>query len=224
MKKIPKTEQKQIILSVGVMALFVTIAILSMTFVKLAIEVRENETNQFDDGILRGVHSISSTFLDQFIPVLTNIGGFVVVSAVTAILLGLFVYKKEYYRAVLIALCMGGALMLNLILKSVFERARPDLWDKLVHESSYSFPSGHAMMSAALGFALIVALWNSRWRWWAVWFSAIFIPLIGFTRLYLGVHYPTDIIAGWLVSGAWVMTVTLLLRSKYAHQALKKLN
>ncbi|MBC7764583.1 hypothetical protein H7Y29_02620, partial [Microbacteriaceae bacterium] len=75
MKKIPKTEQKQIILSVGVIALFVTIAILSMTFVKLAIEVRENETNQFDDGILRGVHSISSTFLDQFIPVLTNIGG-----------------------------------------------------------------------------------------------------------------------------------------------------
>lgn len=224
MKKISKLEQKQIILSAGVIALFVAIAVLSMSFVKLAIEVRENETNQFDDGILQGIHSMSSTFLDQFVPVLTNIGGFIVVSAVTAIILGLFVYKKEYYRAVLVALCMGGALTLNLILKSVFERARPDLWEKIVHESSYSFPSGHAMMSAALGFALIVVLWNSRWRWWAVWFSAIFIPLVAFTRLYLGVHYPTDIIAGWLVSGAWVMTVTLLLRSKYAHQALKKLN
>jgi undecaprenyl-diphosphatase len=224
MRKIHTIQQKQVVLSAGVVALFIAIAILSMSFVKLASEVRENDTNQFDDGVLVGIHSITSPFLDQFVPVLTNIGGFVVVSGVTAILLGLFVYKKEYYRAAHIALCMSGAIALNLILKSVFERASPDLWDKIVHESSYSFPSGHAMMSAAFGFALIVALWNSRWRWWAVWFSAIYIPVVGFTRLYLGVHYPTDVLAGWLVSGAWVMMVTLLLRSKFAHQALKKLS
>ncbi len=199
------------------------LAILSMMFVKLASEVRENDTSQFDDAVLRSIHSVSSPLLDRFIPVLTDFGGFIGITAATMVLLGLFVYKKEYYRGLHIALCMVGALALNLILKSVFERARPDLWDKLVHESSYSFPSGHAMMSAALGFALIIALWDSRWRWWAVWFAAIFIPLIGFTRLYLGVHYPTDILAGWLVSGAWVMTVTLLLRSKLGHQVLKKL-
>lgn len=223
MKKVREIEKKQIVLSAGVVTLFAVIAVLAMLFVKLAIEVRENETNLFDDAVLKSIHAFASPLLDQFVPVLTNIGGFFVVSGLTVALLGLFVYKKEYYRAAHIALCMAGAAALNLILKSVFERARPDLWDKLVHESSYSFPSGHSMMSAALGLAIIVALWNSRWRWWAVWFGVIYIPLVGFTRLYLGVHYPTDVIGGWLVSGTWVMTVTLLMRSKYAHQALKRL-
>jgi len=92
-----------------------------------------------------------------------------------------------------------------------------------VHEAGYSFPSGHAMASAALGLALAVALWNSRWRWWGLVFAVVYIAFVGYSRLYLGVHYPTDILAGWLVSGVWVLAIALLIRSKLGHQALRNL-
>lgn len=219
-----KIEKKQLQFTTSVIAIFVVFALCVMGFVKVAWEVREQETNAVDDAMLTTIHGMETPFLDNFIPVATNFGGVFVIVALTVILLALFVYKKEYQRAILLGLSMAGAAALNVVLKSVFERARPDLWDKLVHESSYSFPSGHSMLTAALGLALIVALWNSRWRWWAVGFSALYVLFIGFTRLYLGVHYPTDVLAGWLVSGAWVMAVTLLIRSKLGHQALKRLS
>lgn len=217
-------EQKQFALTAGLIALFAGFTVLAMLFVKLAWEVREKETLPFDDAVLGWVHSFESPALDRFVPVLTDVGGLVVVSLLSLVFLGALVYKRELYRALHLGLCMAGAAALNVVLKSVFERARPDLWDKLVHESSYSFPSGHSMMSAALALALVAALWNSRWRWWAVGFAALYIPLVGATRLYLGVHYPTDVLAGWLVSGAWVMAVTLLLRSRLAHRALNKIS
>jgi undecaprenyl-diphosphatase len=223
MKQPTKLEQKQVQFTAGLIAVFAVFAICVMGFVKIAWEVREQETNTFDDAVLNGIHSISNPFLDNFVPIATNAGGVLLVSVMTLIILGLFIYKNEYRRAVLVGVAMAGAAFLNVVLKAVFERARPDLWDKLVHESSYSFPSGHSMMSAALGLALVVALWNSRWRWWAVGLAALYIPFIGLTRLYLGVHYPTDVVAGWLVSGAWVMAVALLMRSKLGHQALKRL-
>ena len=219
-----KIEKKQLQFTTSVIAIFVVFALCVMGFVKVAWEVREQETNAVDDAMLTTIHGMETPFLDNFIPVATNFGGVFVIVALTVILLALFVYKKEYQRAILLGLSMAGAAALNVVLKSVFERARPDLWDKLVHESSYSFPSGHSMLTAALGLALIVALWNSRWRWWVVGFSALYVLFIGFTRLYLGVHYPTDVLAGWLVSGAWVMAVTLLIRSKLGHQALKRLS
>ena len=223
MKQPAQVQQKQVQLTAGVIALFALFSVCVMSFVKIAWEVREKETNAFDDAVLNGIHAISNPFLDSFVPIVTNAGGVVVVSVLTLVILGLFIYKNEYRRAVLVGVSMAGAALLNVVLKAVFERARPDLWDKLVHESSYSFPSGHSMMSAALGLALVVALWNSRWRWWAVGLAVIYIPFIGLTRLYLGVHYPTDVVAGWLVSGAWVMAVALLMRSKLGHQALKHL-
>lgn len=217
-----KSEEKKLQFTTGVIAIFALFTICVMGFVKLAWEVREKETNVVDDAILNAIHTISNPFLDSFIPVATDLGGLMVIFALTLILLVIFAYKKEYLRAIFFGLSMAGAALLNVVLKSVFERARPDLWDKLVHESSYSFPSGHSMMTAALGLALIVALWNSRWRWWAVGFTAVYVPFIGFTRLYLGVHYPTDVLAGWLVSGAWVMAVALMIRSRLGHQALKR--
>ena len=223
MKQPTKVQQKQIQFTAGVIALFALFALCVMGFVKIAWEVREQETNVFDDAVLNAIHTVSNPFLDAFVPIATDAGGVFFILAATLIILGLFVYKNEYRRAVLIGVSMAGAALLNVVLKAVFERARPDLWDKLIHESSYSFPSGHSMMSAALGLALVVALWNSRWRWWAVGLAAVYIPFIGLTRRYLGVHYPTDVAAGWLMSGAWVMAVTLMMRSKLGHQALKRL-
>jgi membrane-associated phospholipid phosphatase len=218
-----KIEKKQVAFTASTVTAFVLFAMFTMAFVKVAWEVREQETQGFDDAVLNGIHGMSNGFLDSFIPVATDIGGVIGVSLLTLAVLALFVYKREYRRALVVFVGVAGSAIINLVLKSVFERARPDLWQQLIHESSYSFPSGHSMASAALGLAVVVALWNSRWRWWALSAGAAYILFVGFSRLYLGVHYPTDVIAGWLVSGAWIMAVALLFRSKLGHQALKRL-
>lgn len=209
--------------SVGLLVAYVLCSLCSIGFVKLAWEVRERETLSFDEAVLTSINRLSTPFFDTFMPIATDIGGVVGVTALTVLLVALFVYKNEYRRALMVVVSVVGAVVLNVVLKSMIARSRPDLWAQLVHESGYSFPSGHAMASAALGLALAVALWNSRWRWWSFGFATVYILFVGYSRMYLGVHYPTDILAGWFVSGFWVLAVALMMRSKLGHQALRGL-
>lgn len=220
---IKQINKPQVYFTAGVIALFTGLALCTLAFVGLSDEVREMETLPFDIAVLNSVHGLSNHFLDAFMPVATDIGGVVGVVAITLIMTALFVYKNEQRRALMVSITVAGAAGINLILKSVFERARPDLWETLVREPGFSFPSGHAMASAALGAAIVVALWDSRWRWWAFTAATFYIVFVGFSRLYLGVHYPTDILAGWLVSGGWVMAVTLMFRSRLGNRVLRKL-
>lgn len=216
-------ERKQIQFSLSLLAAYAIFSLCVMGFVRLAWEVREKETLQFDKQVLIVINGWSNTFLDSFLPIATDVGGMVGVTVLTLLVMAVLIYRNEYRRALLIIVSVGGATILNFMLKAVFERARPDLWVRLVQETGYSFPSGHAVASSALGIALVVALWHSRWRWWSVGFATVYILFVGFSRLYLGVHYPSDIIAGWLVSGAWVLAVALLIRSRFGHQALRGL-
>ena len=220
---VKQIEKPQVFFTAGVIALFVGFVLCTLAFVGLSDEVREMDTLPFDTAVLNFVHGQSNYFLDTFMPIATDIGGVVGVVAITLIMTALFVYKNEQRRALMVSITVAGAAGINLILKSVFERARPDLWETLVREPGFSFPSGHAMASAALGAAIVVALWDSRWRWWAFTAATFYIVFVGFSRLYLGVHYPTDILAGWLVSGGWVMAVTLMFRSRLGNRVLRKL-
>ncbi|MCA9335754.1 MAG: phosphatase PAP2 family protein [Candidatus Saccharibacteria bacterium] len=215
--------KKQARFSAGLLGAYVLVTLCALGFVRLAWEVRERETLGFDEAVLTAINHASTPFLNSFMPIATDVGGFVGVTLLTVVLLGLFIAKNEYRRALLVVVSVAGAALLNIVLKLVFARDRPDLWEQLVHEAGYSFPSGHAMASAALGLALAVALWNSRWRWWGLVFAVVYIAFVGYSRLYLGVHYPTDILAGWLVSGVWVLAIALLIRSKLGHQALRNL-
>lgn len=208
-------------LKIWLVTAFAAIALLSILFVGLADEVREQETLPLDRAILLAINHRSETLLDKTLPVLTDVGGVVGVIVITAIMAALLLLKKQYRRLLIVVTGVGGAALLNLILKGLFERPRPTLWERLVVEHGYSFPSGHAMASAALGLAIIVALWNSRWRWWAVIGAALYIGFVGFSRLYLGVHYPSDIVAGWLVSGAWVAAVALIFGSRLGRRRVK---
>jgi len=167
-----------------------------------------------DVAILEQVNSFSSPILDTFFVAITQLGSTLAVTAIAAGLTAIL-WVRHYRRyAALIAISVGGATLLNLLLKAIFERTRPELWERLVIEPSYSFPSGHAMASSALAFSLIVIFWSTKWRWLVVAGSLAYVLVIGFSRLYLGVHYPTDVVAGWLVSAAWVALVALLIGRK----------
>lgn len=188
-------------------------------FIQLADEVRDRETLAFDEAILRAVNSVSSPFLDSFSVGLTQFGGVIGVLVLTIGAVLLLWVRKKKKSAVILAVCGAGAGILNLLLKAVFQRDRPELWERIVTENSYSFPSGHAMASSALALSLIVVFWPTRWRWLVLAASLLYMVSIGLTRLYLGVHYPTDVIAGWIVSGAWVAMVILIVhyRKRISH-------
>jgi undecaprenyl-diphosphatase len=185
--------------------LFWTPAIL---FVSLADEVLEREPILFDAPILQWLNSISSPALDLFFFVFTTMGNAETVVPVTLLILAYLLFKKQYRRSLVLLFSVGGAALANVVLKYFFQRDRPSLWESLLTETSYSFPSGHAMVSCALITCIVLLLWRTSWRVAAIVFGAILIVLIGVSRLYFGVHYPTDVLAGWSVGFLWVLLVT----------------
>lgn len=194
-------------ISKRVLAAFVLFGLMSFGFLWLAHEVRGNDTLIFDEWVLWHIHAMSRPGLDTFVRAFTELGGVLFVPAITLFVVWYFVKQYSLSHGLLILFGVGGSSLLNLVLKSYFSRARPELWDRIVVEHSFSFPSGHAMASAALTASVVAALWYTRHRNRAISLGIVYITGIAFTRMYLGVHYPTDILAGWAVSIAWVCVV-----------------
>jgi len=178
--------------------------IASIGFAMLADEVHKGDTQQFDVATLQAIHANASPAFDTFFLAYTELGGVMIVAAVTMAVVGYLWFTARRYKALLLFFAVGGAAFVNYVLKFIFERARPDLWTHLVEETSFSFPSGHAMGSSAFAFGIVAILWNTKWRPLAIVLSGLYVVSIGLSRLYLGVHYPTDILAGWLLSLVWV--------------------
>ena len=104
-------------------------------------------------------------------------------------------------------IALAGSALLNLAAKHYFGRARPAFWLSLAPETSYSFPSGHAMASMTLATVLVLLAWRSRWRWPVLVAAPGFALAVAASRVYLGVHYPSDILAGWTAAIAWTAGV-----------------
>ncbi|HEX6038723.1 phosphatase PAP2 family protein [Longimicrobium sp.] len=163
-----------------------------------------------DDAILRYVHGHATPGWDAVMEFISLIGyAYGVVPMVFVVLVALLVARKRG-NALFWAVALGGAGALNQAAKLTFRRARPELWLSSAPEHTYSFPSGHAMGSMALVAALAVLAWPTRWRWWAIVVGGAFTLLVGFSRVYLGVHYPSDVVAGWSASLAWVLGLSLV--------------
>lgn len=179
-------------------------------FTYLAAGIIDNETVIPDHRILYMVHGLSTPWLDRAVGLVTNLGGTIFVPCLTFALF-LTCWRRGYLdHGLLIFLGVGGASLMSIILKLAFGRVRPGLWTHLVTEKTYSFPSGHAVASAALAASIIVAVWYTKWRLAACIAGALYVLAIGFTRLYAGVHYPTDVLGGWLLAIGWVNVVRLL--------------
>jgi len=93
----------------------------------------------------------------------------------------------------------------------LFQRDRPSLWESVSPETTFSFPSGHAMGSMTLAMVAILLAWPTRWRWPVLLAAGVFALLVAASRIYLGVHYPSDILGGWMAEMAWVTGIHLVL-------------
>lgn len=197
---------------------FLAFVIPLLLFVQLADEVGEQETLRYDEQVLLAIYSLSSDTLDRIIGATTDLGYTWWVGLVTIVAVSLCVKRRNYKNALVVVVGVVGSAIINLLLKLFFQRDRPELWERLITENSYSFPSGHAMASASLAAVIIVILWPTKWRYFALAIGSVYVMYIGFTRMYLGVHYPTDIIAGWLVATSWVAITTIIVKKLYRWQ------
>lgn len=197
---------------------FLAFVIPLLLFVQLADEVGEQETLRYDEQVLLAIYSLSSDTLDRIIGATTDLGYTWWVGLVTIVAVSLCVMSRNYKNALVVVVGVVGSAIINLLLKLFFQRDRPELWERLITENSYSFPSGHAMASASLAAVIIVILWPTKWRYFALTIGSVYVMYIGFTRMYLGVHYPTDIIAGWLVATSWVAITTIIVKKLYRWQ------
>jgi membrane-associated phospholipid phosphatase len=179
-------------------------------FVELADEVREQEGFFFDEPILLAANDMARSGFDQLFLFFSAIGyeyGVVPVDIALVLALGL---RRRYRESVFAAIATGGSALLNLAAKQFFARDRPSLWESIAPEHNYSFPSGHAMGSMTLALVLLALAWPTRWRWPLLAAMAMFVPMVGLSRIYLGVHYPSDILAGWAAASAWTVGAYLL--------------
>jgi undecaprenyl-diphosphatase len=179
----------------------------TLAFAWLASHVRAGGTQAFDEGILRWVGGRHLPWLDSAMVEITILGTGTVVMMVAGIA-GLFlVLTDNRYSALLLLIATAGGILLNAVLKLGFARPRPQIFIWGTHAATSSFPSGHAM-SATIVYGtvayLAARLQRRRWaRWATMCVAAIVIMLICASRVYLGVHYPSDIAAGAVIGLAW---------------------
>lgn len=187
----------------------VAIAALAMWFfATLADEVLDKETTMLDTTILLVLQRLHTPFLDQVMEGITFFGEPDVLLVVSLLLGAILLLRNHRSQATTLALAGIGAVGLNYWLKILFARDRPALWDRVIDVRFYSFPSGHAMISFVIygAIAYLAIERFPRWRWWIVTFTSLLVIAIGFSRLYLGVHWPTDVVAGYTAGLVWLMT------------------
>ncbi|MBE9226453.1 phosphatase PAP2 family protein [Phormidium sp. LEGE 05292] len=197
----------------GLLLLFLGIYLPLQTFTLLAIQVRENSAGfPWDQPILLAIHQTSRRQLDVLAVNLTNFGSIKIVFPIVLIISLILLFQKKWRSLTFLVTTALGATIINRTVKEIMHRVRPHLWQSPAPELDYAFPSGHAMTSMTLVAALVILTWGTIWCLPILIFGSLFVLAIGWTRLYLGVHFPSDILAGWAVAVAWAMGVSLLIK------------
>jgi membrane-associated phospholipid phosphatase len=192
-------------------------------FGKLAEEVWENDGGfSWDQPILLAVHQIATPQLDQFAKFITKFGVFWGVFPVAIAIALWLLAKQSWHRLAYLLITLLGSIVINRTTKALLHRVRPQLWLSPAPEADYGFPSGHAMSSMTLVVALVILTWHTRWCGWVLILGSLFVMAIGWTRLYLGVHYPSDVLAGWAASIAWAIGVALVIRPQWEAKSQKE--
>jgi undecaprenyl-diphosphatase len=193
-------------------------------FISLADEIREGETHAFDTAILLALRQVGDPakpigpeWLTLSMTDITSLGGFTVLTLVTVLSALYLVLDNKRAAAGLLVTSVAGGTLVGQVLKVAFDRPRPDLVAHLVDVRTLSFPSGHAMMSAVTFLTIGVLLARTsprrRLKVYIVSVAVMLTLLVGFSRIFLGVHWPTDVLAGWSAGSAWAVLCWLAARA-----------
>lgn len=198
---------------------------LLLLFSWLAEEVWEGDTLKFDQIIRDYVHNFADPFLTTVMQATSFLGSTVFMVSLGTILVILFLITKHRRRAIVFMITTIGASVLISLLKLTFRRPRPEPFFGTIIPNSDSFPSGHSLGSFCFYGALAAIIVNRTEKLWlkilTLTCAAALILLIGLSRIYLGVHYPSDVLAGFSIGVIWVTTVAIT--DKLLHEREEKL-
>lgn len=210
------------------LVIIVLIAGAIWAFVALASEMVEGDLHAFDETVLLALRTpgdltnpIGGPQVEMAMRDLTALGGVTVLTLISLSVLIFLFLRRQRASALFLAVAILGGQTLSHLAKSGFSRPRPDLVPHGVDVVTASFPSGHSMMAAVTYLTLAVMLARTesklRMRAFFVVVAAALAMLVGVSRVYLGVHWPSDVLAGWTLGAAWALCVSLLAR-KMARQ------
>jgi undecaprenyl-diphosphatase len=189
----------------------------------LGSEISEGETRAFDTAILLAFRNpadladpIGPWWFEVMMKDVTALGSTSVLTLLTTFVIGYLLIERKYSAALFVLVAIGGGALLSTLLKLGFERPRPDLVAHGADVYTASFPSGHALMSTVtyltLGALLARMEERRRIKLYVLAVAVTLAALIGVSRVYLGVHWPTDVLAGWSVGAAWALACWLIAR------------
>lgn len=199
------------------------LALGTLAFLGIADEVMEGDTLQLDKRILLAIRMpgnpddpIGPLWVEEIFRDFTGLGGVGVLGLLTAATLGYLLLMGQRRTALYLAVAIVGGLLVSVALKAGFHRPRPDLVSHGSMVYTSSFPSGHSMLSAIVyltGGAMLAMLHRRRSvRIYILACACLVTLLVGISRVYLGVHWPTDVLAGWAGGGAWAAFCWLVAR------------
>jgi undecaprenyl-diphosphatase len=205
----------------GILAALAVAAGGILGFIALADEVREGEIRNFDSSILLALRNpadhadpVGPQWLEIAMRDLTSLGSVSVLTFMVAAALGYLLLIRKRGAALLVLVSIGGGTALSSLLKLGFDRPRPDLVAHLVDIHTLSFPSGHAMLSAVtyltLGALLARVDGHRAVKFYILGVAVALTLVVGISRVYLGVHWPSDVLAGWCAGAAWAMLCWLV--------------
>lgn len=195
------------------------LVIFAIGFILISIGILDHQIIHFDTAVASFIQQRESPALTKVMRFFTGIGeGWTIIVIILAVMLVLYIVLHHRKELVFLAAIMIGSSLLNLVLKLLFHRSRPVV-HRIIEEAGYSFPSGHSMAAFSFYGALSFIIWKHipylRGRILLILLSALFILAIGISRIYLGVHYPSDVIGAYFISGTW-LTAGIMVYQKYA--------
>ncbi len=221
-----RTELRVLLVTLGILAL-------AIGFVYVADNVTKGDTRDFDEQVIRALRkaddpsqSIGPAWLRDGALDLTALGSPTVLGLVVIVVTGYLVLHGLYRTGAFVFVASCGGWFLNFALKLAFDRPRPSLVPHLREVSSSSFPSGHALTSAAvyltLGTLLMRLAQGRLAKFYCIAVAMLATLLVGATRVFLGVHYPTDVLAGWLIGLSWALMCWMIERVLERRAGMKR--
>lgn len=204
-----------------ILVTFLAAAVVLFAVGRLASEVAGGDTFAIDRAIVTGLRTaadpaipIGPHWLQAWLTDYTALGGAPVLTLITVVVVGLLAALRKYAMATFVAVAISGGAILSFLVKALYNRPRPEIVPHLVEVTSPSFPSGHAMNSAIVYLTLAVLLARSlegrRVQVYLIGMAIALALTIGATRVYLGVHWPSDVLAGWAIGATWAALASLV--------------
>jgi undecaprenyl-diphosphatase len=190
-----------------------------LSFVEIADDMRESDGQAFDHAVLHWMQPVAGSprgpwWLHEAATDITSLGGIAVLGLFALVAIGFMLILRKWLSALLLVVGLAGGVVLSEGLKAVFERERPPSAFQAVETLNASFPSGHALLSTVFYLSVAVMMARAfprrRLKVYVLGVGMIFALMIGLTRVYLGAHWASDVMAGWCVGAAWAMALWLV--------------